>query len=270
MASMFSDSAQTAYCAALLLSAVALFVIVTRRPIRIRINSGQYFRILALGVVTSLGALMFVVAVNRIDVAGALFLSQAANIVVAVLLGKLFFNERLNGQAGIAVGCALIGVSLYTGVTFDVGIGSVAALVSGVFVCTGFAIRKLVVGIPRSTVMLHQFAIGFLVSSAIAVAASGDAIRQFDGTALFAGIAYTGVALLGQILLLYGFAHFNINLGAIILTSELVFGALVGWVAFNEIPTLLQMVGGMFIAAAAVIAAVRPSSDVMKAPIKPT
>lgn len=57
-------------------------------------------------------------------------------------------------------------------------------------------------------------------------------------------------------LLLYGFQHFDVNVGTVILACELIFAAILGWVFLSETPTGNELLGGMLIFVASIISTV--------------
>jgi drug/metabolite transporter (DMT)-like permease len=54
-------------------------------------------------------------------------------------------------------------------------------------------------------------------------------------------------------LLLLGFRNFDLNLGTILLSSEMVFTPIFAFLAFGEAPSLYVIIGGVFIAASIVL-----------------
>jgi len=57
-------------------------------------------------------------------------------------------------------------------------------------------------------------------------------------------------------LLLYGFQHFDVNVGTVILATELFFASLIGLIFFREIPSTHEIIGGCFIFVASILSAV--------------
>jgi drug/metabolite transporter (DMT)-like permease len=61
------------------------------------------------------------------------------------------------------------------------------------------------------------------------------------------GILFGSMIFLINYLTLYGFQHFDLNLGTIAISSEVVFATIFGWLVFAEIPRSLDLGGAFFI-----------------------
>jgi drug/metabolite transporter (DMT)-like permease len=56
--------------------------------------------------------------------------------------------------------------------------------------------------------------------------------------------------------LLFGFQHFDVNIGTVILATELFFAVVIGFVFFQEVPAPNELFGGVLIFIASIIASV--------------
>ena len=86
---------------------------------------------------------------------------------------------------------------------------------------------------------------------------SGEsAIKDVSTLPIVVGIIFGLLQIgLGN-LLLYGFQHFDVNVGTIILACELAFAAILGWIFLSESPSSSELLGGVFIFMASIFSAV--------------
>jgi drug/metabolite transporter (DMT)-like permease len=57
-------------------------------------------------------------------------------------------------------------------------------------------------------------------------------------------------------LLLFGFKHVDVNIGTVILSTEIIFALILGFVFYDEVPVAHEIIGGMFIFAASILSSV--------------
>jgi drug/metabolite transporter (DMT)-like permease len=66
-------------------------------------------------------------------------------------------------------------------------------------------------------------------------------------------IFFALVIILGSYLTLYGFQNFDVNIGTVIMSTELVFAAIMAYFLFDEVPATHELVGGIVIFAGSVV-----------------
>jgi drug/metabolite transporter (DMT)-like permease len=69
-------------------------------------------------------------------------------------------------------------------------------------------------------------------------------------------VIFALVLIAGGNLILYGFQHFDVNIGTVITSTELIFGSLIGYIFYKEVPTLVETIGGVIILSGAIVAGV--------------
>ncbi len=132
--------------------------------------------------------------------------------------------------------------------------GFVYVLIAGVIQSLSSAYKKKIdSNVPQLSLSLLQTFVGIIVAL-IAMVASGysmpTAISSLDvGVILLFGVMFLGITYLSII----GYQNFNLNLGSLVVSSELLFGPLTAWLIFAEKLTLMEFVGALFIAFALVI-----------------
>lgn len=145
---------------------------------------------------------------------------------------------------------------MYSDAILAVSVGVVAGVLSGVSDGISNGIRKTLKGVDRNTVLQYQFATGSLFALLIVVLSKQEVLIQ----ASLVPIIATGVFAILQIglgnLLLYGFQNFDVNIGTIIVASELFFATILGYLFFRESTTTQEFAGGVLIFSASILSAV--------------
>ena len=135
-------------------------------------------------------------------------------------------------------------------------VGLLAAFGSGVFEGLGNPLRKMLSGVDRNVVLTYQFVVGTIVLLVAMIAFGEQPIREVSLMPIIATIIFAILQITLGNLLLYGFKHFDVNVGSIILSMELVFATLFGLILFGEVPSIGELIGGSLILFASISATV--------------
>jgi len=206
----------------------------------------------------------FIFSVTHTTVANTLILLSTAPLWTA-LLGWVVLRERVRGTAWLAIGGGFAGIAIMAsdnvalgtfGATFADGAALAAAL--------GFATFSVAIRRGRARDMAPAILFAGLLTAAVAglaVVLGGESLRLGAHDATIA-VGY-GVIALGA-----GFGLYTIgsrSIPAVELTvlsmSEVVLGPLWVWLAFDETPAGLTLLGGAVILAAVLVLAVAGSRE---------
>lgn len=80
-------------------------------------------------------------------------------------------------------------------------------------------------------------------------------IKVVSTAPIIAVVAFAILQLILNHLLLFGFQHFDVNIGTVILSLELFFAAILGYIIFGEALTTAELLGGLAIFAASIVSA---------------
>ncbi len=254
MALMFGNNAQVAFRFVLAFAFLALFALLIKRPIRL---SGKTLaKVALLGIAFCGVVILFTISVNLTKLGNSVFLLYAGSIVTSLLIGTLAFKEKLTTIKIIAIILSLVGLAMYSSALLTLSLGVVTAVLSGVLDGVSNSIRKTLSGIDRNSILLYQYAFGSVFALLVLAIAPQDSIRTISLMPVLAGLVFAALLIgLGN-LLLYGFQHFDVNVGTVILATELFFASLLGWIFFHEIPTSNEVIGGTLIFMASILSAV--------------
>lgn len=177
------------------------------------------------------------------------------------LLGMLLFHERVSKARAGAILLAFLGASLVVVKSLsdlaDINVGALWSLISGILFSLQFVTRQWhskALNNQELTVAITGagFIINYLVSLLLyhrVFAPTSDWNMQFVLVLLIAGCF--GVANI--FLINYGFEHVSAVIAGNILALEQVFGALFGFVIYQELLNPREVVGGIIILAAVIL-----------------
>lgn len=195
---------------------------------------------LFIGALLGVSSAFYVFGILSTTVANVVFIISAAPLITAVF-ARLFLNERASTATWIAILAAFAGVGLM------VGDGLLGGGLFGVLCALGVAIcfaAMLITLKTRTTVnMLPALCLGGIITASIALVMAPDlAVSQRDMAICFAlGTIQFGA---GFILITLGVRHIPAAEAALLSLTETVFAPVWVWIAINEIPSLLTLIGG--------------------------
>jgi len=190
--------------------------------------------------------IFFTLSIMNTKLANALFYLFTSSLLTSYILGFFYFKEKINYQK-IMVAILLIFGIVFLAYPFNFVqgyLGIVSGIVGGFFWGLSNATRKFYVGIiNRWLIILYQMIIGGVIALLLAII-----FKEFK-TDLWTFNTYTLLLIFGiglvliQFLLFTGFENFKLNLGSIVLASQLVFAQIIGIFVLHEIPTFTELIG---------------------------
>lgn len=254
MAKMFGNNSQVVFRFGLAFLLLSLYGALSHKsnklPKEARIKAAL------LGIAFAGVLLLFTISVNRTKIANSIFLLYGGSIISSFVIGTFVLKEKVTIVKVTAIVLSLCGLLMYSSSLLVLSVGVVSGLMAGLADGAANAIRKTLKGYNRNSVLRYQFAIGTLFSLMIVGLSGETVIKQLSLLPLIAGVLFACMQIgLGN-LLLYGFQHFDVNVGTVILATELVLGALIGFVFYGEVLATREIYGGIIIFLASVISAV--------------
>lgn len=222
----------------------------------------------------AVGFVAYGIALERIPVAVATVLMFLSPVWV-VVLGAVFFKEKLRAQTAAVILICIIGASLVANVFGTAGgqldsIGIAAGLVNGFSVALQLMIPRLFLKTyRRDTMLVYGFfgaAIGlsFLTDfHKIAQSIHGPHMPMVLIHALCLGFLCTMVA---NVSFVNAAAYISTTVCSILSSLEVVVGGIVGVLAFQERMSLLQVIGAVIIVGGALLPAVLAGRQANAAP----
>lgn len=184
--------------------------------------------------------------------------SFIAALPLAAPLGVLFLKERMTRQKLFFTLLAFWGVAIISIKDWNHlghwGAGELLAFVSAIFISLSYVLRRYQKSVLNnaeitSLFFLISFVALFLISTVI-----GESLTrvQWD-TPLTLWVLLAGVMnVWGIYLMNYGFEKVDAITAANILTIETVFALICGLLFYREVPTVIELLGGVLICVAAI------------------
>ena len=254
MTPMWGDKAQVAIRWFLVAVFLIIYGFFKKTKVKIPRNKRAYAA--TLGVSFALVVLFFTFSVQKTTIANALFTYYATNMITSFLLGTFLLKESVSRTKIVAIIFALAGLSLYSGALAAGSLGIIFGVVAGV--ADGFSnlLRKRLRGVNSNAVLRVQYVIGSIFIILLTLLSKDQIVRTVSWHVAILTIIFAFILIAAGNLLLYGFQHFDINIGTVITSTELVFGALFGLILYHEVPAAHELLGGVLIFSGSVLGSI--------------
>ena len=255
MAHMWGDQAQIAVRFALVW--LILVVYAHFKGVKTSIPRSKILPAIMYSVLAALAILFFTLSVQMTTIANTLFTSNAAELFVAFLLGTILLKEKLTKRKLVAIGLSLVGLALYSDSLLSGSVGLILGLLGGATTAFCNLLAKQLKGVDLSAILRIQFGLGtvFMVILTLLFSAN-DIVRTVSIEGTVATVIFALILIVATHLVLYGFQHSDINIASVVLSSQLAFGALLGFFVYQEVPATHEIISGLLIACAAIIGSI--------------
>lgn len=252
MSTMWGDQAQVAVRFAIVWLLLMLFAQIKTKKTSIPRNRRLPAVLYAVCAATAI--LFFTLSVQSTTIANTLFTSNATELFVAFLLGTIFLNEKLTLKKFVAIGFAVAGLAFYSESILVGSVGIIFGLLGGATTALCNLLAKKLKGVDLWAIMRLQFGLGAVFMIALTFIFSADDImRTVSLTAIIATVIFSFILIAATRLVLYGFQHSDINIASVILSSQLTFGALLGFFVYQEVLAPHELISGILILCAAIV-----------------
>lgn len=202
----------------------------------------------------ALAILFFTLSVQMTTIANTLFTSNATELVLAFFLGTLMLKETLTKRKLVAISLSLAGLALFSGALLNGDLGLIFGLLGGATTAICNLLAKKLKGVDLSAILRMQFGLGTVFMIVLMLAFSpNDIVRTISLESAVLTIVFSLILILATRLVLYGFQHTDINIASVVLSSQLAFGALLGFMVYKEVPASHEIISGLLIACAAIL-----------------
>lgn len=250
---MFGNNSQVLARSVVAMTIMAFIMIL--KKINFKIDKSNYKYLAIFSIVFPLSLVLFTYSATRIKVANTLFMLFVGILFSTAVWGKLVFKEKFSWQKIVALILALIGVYLFI-YPFSIqkfSLGLVAGLLAGILEGTAHAMRKLMKNTKREVVVFFQSFSAVAVTLILILVNQEQVVKVVQLTSILAAVIHGALLVAIGYLLVYGFTHYDVNRGSIVLTSELAFAVVINLLFLREVPTLFEILGGVIIAIAVIL-----------------
>ncbi len=238
---------------------IALFIavlIVWYFKIGISLGRVDKKHLIRFGISFPLSVIFFTYSFVVTKIVLGIFSFYVGSILFSLILGIYLFKEKIDTKKVISLIMVLVGLLFFI---LPVGIdkidrGIVFGLVAGFFDAVANSYRKYLSG-KMHRILLTAIPLfgGLLISVILMLINKQPLISPISTNGMIVGLVFGVLLFVVNYLTFVGFSNFDLNLGTIVISSELFFASLFGYLVFNEIPLKNEVIGGVIIILAIVV-----------------
>lgn len=232
---------------------VALILVVAWKS-SLRIPRAKIPALVLFSTVFPLSLLAFTASISETKASNALFMLYVGSLAAGFMIGSFWFKEKVTKVKLFSMVLVIFGLVVFLSPLSisSLTVGVLMGIIAGVLEGTTHAIRKSLQGLKRETLLFYQYLASGFFGLALAAVRTEQLKLDIDLRLIIVTLVF-GIALVGMgYLLLYGFKHFDVNVGSVVLASELLFALIINAAFLAEIPTAQEFIGGMIIFLAAI------------------
>lgn len=224
----------------------------TQRARAPRVTRSEWWRgrarLLAVGVIFSGNLALYHWSIALTTLANSALLANLAPLFV-VLGAWLVFGKRISGPFALSLAVALTGAVMLIGARADLGVTHILGGVLGMATAVFYGAYLLAVNRVRArfdtvTVMAWSSIGTFFVLLPVALAL-GESVVPRTGHGVLILLALALISHVGgQGAIAYALAHLPATVSSVTLLVQPVMAAAFGWMAFQEYPRPVELVGG--------------------------
>lgn len=269
VSSMWGDQAQVAARFALVWVILVVFAKLSKGK-KTAIPRAKMKYAVAYSILAATAILFFTLSIQNTSMANTLFTSNATELFIAFLLGSFLLREKITSRKIIAIGLALVGLILYSDSILVGSIGIIFGLLGGATTALCNVLAKKLKGVDLGATMRMQFGLGAVFMVVLTLIFSPhDIVRTVSIEGIVATIVFAFVLIVATRLVLYGFQHSDVNVATVILSTQLAFGALLGFFLYQEVLSSNEIMSGALILCAAIIGGIAQKPTVKDIQIHP-
>lgn len=224
---------------------------------KLQVNKNTYKKLLFFGIIFPISVIFYTLALFHTKVSLAIFSFYVSNLVSSLIFGKIFFKEKFNFLKKIAFVLSLIAIFVFTQSynSFVFDIGMMFGYISG-FIQTiaSYYQKRYSSHLNEQTLLFAQTVGGIFLGVGVAFLVGDFGIFVLPFKAIAVAAIFGFIAFLINLSLLYGFKRADIATGTILMSTELIFGPAIAFIIFSELLSLNEIVAGLLIMAATILA----------------
>lgn len=199
--------------------------------------------------------ILYVHAIQNLSMGTTMFLFYGAGTIISFIIGKFFFNEKLNQNKLFSLLLSIVGlfVLFFNDLSFSnlkfLLFAGLAGLCYGSYssfskkVSSKYSLSQIILSYALIETVVYLLLLTFTTESSSFISV----------TPWITNFVYAIVVTINSYLLIFGFKKIEAQKASLLLLSELVFIMILGILLYHEIPSLLEMLGGILILAGLIL-----------------
>jgi drug/metabolite transporter (DMT)-like permease len=238
--------------------ALAAIILIVMKRFSFRKQELKNKWLLLYAIVVPVSVVLYNFSVFHTKIAVTVFSLYIGSILVSLLAGVLIFHEPMNKPKIIALILVIFGLFsfAYPFSLSTMNLGFMLGFASGILDGVANALRKNLADKYEKFSLVFLLMVGGIILSFVLMLSSNvplDFAVRMSPSAWVIGILFGLILMLVNYLTLVGFQNFDLNIGTIIISSELFFALVFGWLVFKEMPAANELFGGLLIMVAIVV-----------------
>ena len=188
-------------------------------------------------------------------VRSSIFGLYLGSLIASMILGRVFFRERLSRARVAGIMLSLAGLTVFC-LPFDGDVTDTASLslgaAAGVFQAASLCLRRWLSDLNRSLLIAAQTVVPLLLTSLLCALFDPISVSALSVQQIAISVSYGGLVVAVSYLVLIGSQNLDISKGSIILSTELAWAIAIAAVVLGEIPTVYEVLGSALLLASAV------------------
>lgn len=239
-----------------------LVVLLTKQLINVEWKKVKKLNLVLYTLLVPLSVISYNISIINTKIVLTTLAFYIGTIITGWVAGLIFFKEKLSAEKWLSFIFVLIGLGLFA-YPFNKGainLGFVSGVLAGVLDGSANGFRKNLAGGISKLVLVLLTTVGGVLVSGLMIGyfhQSADFLASMSVAAWIVGAFFGFLLVLLNYLLLVGFQNFDLSLGSIILSLELLFALIFGILLFQEYPSGKELLGGFFILTANIVPNIR-------------
>lgn len=236
-----------------------LIIFLTKQLKNIEWKKVKKSNLLMYSLLIPLSVIVYNISMVNTKIVLATFAYYIGAILTGWFAGILFYKEKINIEKCLSLTMVLIGLFLFA-FPFNnnsINLGFVAGIISGILDGSANGFRKDLSGKISKMFLVLLTTIGGVIVSGLMIIffhhSGSNYLNPISPTSWIIGAFFGALLVLLNYLLLIGFQNFDLSLGSIVLSLELLFALIFGIIFFKEYPSTKELFGGFFILLANII-----------------
>lgn len=203
------------------------------------------------GICFPLSVIFYTFSILSTKIAITTFAFYAASFIGSFVIGKVLFSDKIHLIKVVSLSLAFLGIFILSYKSFSTGIlnwGFIFGFLGGFLDSCTNAFRRFLASKIESFVLVSIQMIGGIVVATLFMLIFAQKVPSVMSPITILVAVLFGFLLVGlNFLLNFGFQDFDLNLGTILLSTELVAAPIFGLLIFKESLALTDIIGGGFI-----------------------
>lgn len=237
-----------------LIGVVIILIIILFQKKKINVHKSQYKFLFIYATLFPFVFIFFNLAIILTKIVDAVFAFSIGSLAFSLFIEQFFWKEKITFIKITATLLTIIGTFFFSYPLNHINLGFLFGIISGLAYTLINALIRHVHEKTDIVFLVGAELIGGIIIAGIATIFAGQSIVPSMPVKDFLILLTTGTTIVAvNYLTLVGFKNFDLNLGTIVVSAELIFAPILAVIFFREYLTSFEIIGAMCIAVAIIL-----------------